>query len=256
MPVSAAWALIARHPDRPVVVAHRGASGEAPENTLAAYRLALTQGARAAETDVFLTADGHVVALHDRTLDRTTDGSGPVAEQDLSQVQALDAGTWFDPAFAGEPVPTLAALLDLTRDAATLCVEIKAGDGIVPAIAALVDERAMRGQVVIFSFDADAVGEAGVVLPEVPSLLLATRRGDPKAYDPGVVDQALLLSADALGFNHRSLTPELVDQAHGAGLPVFVYTVNAREDLDRVVSLGVDGVITDWPARVEGWIAP
>jgi len=254
MPESPAWALVRRHPDRPLVVAHRGASGQAPENTLAAYRLALAQGARAAETDVFLTADGHVVALHDRTLDRTTDGTGAVADHTLAQLRSLDAGSWFDPGFAGEGVPTLGELLDLTRDAAVLCVEIKAGDGIVAAIAEQLDARAMRDQVVIFSFDADAVGQAGVVLPDVPSLLLASRSGSPRIYDPGVIDQALLLAADALGFNHQALTQSLVDGAHAAGLAVFTYTVNKQADLMRVRELGVDGVITDWPERVADWL--
>jgi glycerophosphoryl diester phosphodiesterase len=254
MSANPSWELLQRHPLRPVVVGHRGASGEAPENTLASLRRALALGTRATETDVYLTLDGHVVAMHDRTVSRTTDGKGAIASLTLAQVQQLDAGSWFGPEFAGEPVPTLGELLDATRDRAVLCIEIKAGADIVPAIAAQLDHRAMRDQVVIFSFDPDAVGLAGVHLPEVPSLLLATRSGVPRTYDPAVIDQALLLNADALGFNHRSLTPELVDAAHGAGLPVFVYTVNERRDLDRVRALGVDGVISDWPSRVQGWL--
>lgn len=254
VPMTPAWTLLQRHGDRPVVVAHRGASGQAPENTLAAYERAVALGAVAAETDVFLTADRAIVALHDPTLDRTTSGAGPVAAQELAAIQALDAGSWFDPAFADQRVPTLGQVLDRTIGRLVLCVEIKAGDGIVSAVRDVLDQAGARDQVVIFSFDADAIGEAGVVLPDVPSLLLATRQGLPRAYDPGVIDQALLLGADGVGFNHGSLTAELVAAAHGAGLPVFVYTVNTAPELARVLALGVDGVITDWPDRVRGWL--
>lgn len=86
------------------------------------------------------------------------------------------------------------------------------------------------------------------------SLLLASRSGLPRTCDPTVIDQALLLAVEGLGFNHKALTAELVDASHAAGLPVFTYTINERADLDRVRALGVDGVITDWPARVEGWL--
>ncbi len=246
--------LLTRHADRPVVVAHRGASAVAPENTLVAYREALARGAEVAETDVFLTADGRVVAIHDETLDRTTDGTGLVSAHRLAELEGLDAGSWFDPAFAGEPVPTLDALLDLARDRLVLCIEIKAGEGIVSAIGELLDARDMRDQVVIFSFDPAAVAAASEGLPEVPSLLLASRTGVVPHYEPAVVDQARALGAEGLGFNHRHLTAEMVSRVHEAGLAVFVYTVNDAEVLRRVTSMGVDGVITDRPDEVDVWL--
>jgi glycerophosphoryl diester phosphodiesterase len=88
----------------------------------------------------------------------------------------------------------------------------------------------------------------------VQSLLLASRSGLPRTYDPTVIDRALVLAADGLGLHHKTLTAELVDPSHAAGLPVFTYTINERADLDRVRTLGVGGVITDWPARVESWL--
>ena len=111
--------------ERPRVIAHRGFSGVAPENTLAAFRRAIEIGADMIEVDVALTGDGHVVCLHDETLDRTTDGQGLLAAATFEEVRRLDAGSWFAPELAGEKVPTLAEVLDLARGRILVNVEIK-----------------------------------------------------------------------------------------------------------------------------------
>lgn len=249
-PPTPAWQIVARHPEVPAVVAHRGASEVAPENTLAAYREALARGALAAETDVHLSADGHVVVIHDATLRRTTGAEGAVAETEWEAIRALDAGSWFGDAFAGEPVPELGELLDLVRGRMVLCVEIKAGTGIVEAVRRHVDARGMRPEVIVFSFDARAVREAKATMPDVPAVFLARPAGEPPTYGTAAVDAARATGADAVGFAHRFLGAEAVDAAHAAGLPVFTWTVNAAEDLDRVRALGVDVVISDAPDRV------
>lgn len=249
-----ARALVARHPDGPWVVAHRGASAYAPENTLASYREALARGAVAAETDVHLSLDRHVVVMHDPTPARTTGAPGAIAELPWDALRGLDAGAWFDGAFAGEPVPELGELLDLTRGRLVLCIEIKAGDGIVEAVRERVDARGMRGDVVVFSFDAAAVTGAKAAMPDVPAVWLARRPGQGAPYAPAVVDEARALGVDAVGFDHRALSAEVVAAAHAAGLPVFTWTVNAEADARRVATMGVDVLIGDAPDRVAGWV--
>lgn len=253
-PTPPAWALAAHHHGAPLVVAHRGASAFAPENTLASYREALARGALAAETDVHLSADGRVVVMHDPTVERTTGVPGAVAEMTWDALRALDAGAWFGSAFAGEPVPELGEVLDLVRGRMVLCVEIKAGAGVVEAVRAEVDARAMRPDVVVFSFDPAAVAAAKAAMPDVPAVLLI-RRQDTPGVDDAVLAQARALRADAVGFDHRALTPSLVEVAHAAGLPVFSWVVNDAADLERVVAWGVDVVISDAPDRVAGWLA-
>jgi glycerophosphoryl diester phosphodiesterase len=250
-----AWEAIARHVDRPVVVAHRGGATHAPENTLAAYRAAIAGGATLAETDIHMSADGVPVVIHDPTTDRTTGVSGRVAERTWAELAPLDAGRWFAPEFAGESLPTLGALLDVTHDTLVLCIEIKEGVGLVEAVAREVDARGMRGQVIVFSFDPAALAGIRSAMPDVPTLLLASHTPTPPRYDrDAVLSTAAAVGAAAVGFSHKLVTAELVEAAHTAGLPVFTWTVNLPEDVARVRALGVDGIISDAPAEVAAWL--
>ena len=142
------------------VIAHRGFSGAAPENTLAAIELAIQAGAHMIEVDVAMTADGHVVCLHDETLDRTTSGSGLPSAFALDAIKRLDAGSWFSAKFAGEPVPTLAEVFAATKNRILVNVEIKpeaVERGAASAVAALVDEHGMEDRVVVSSFAPEAL---------------------------------------------------------------------------------------------------
>ena len=246
--------VAAMHPDRPVVVAHRGASGVAPENTAAAYREALAQGAIAAETDVFFTRDRQVIAIHDHTLDRTTSGAGPVEQTDWADVAGLDAGSWKDAAYAGEPVPRLEDLLAIHQGRSVLCIEIKRGAGIEWAIRDALRERRQTKQAIIFSFSPDKVAVSKLLMPKVPALFLVGPRGDSGALHEGMIDDALGVGADLLGLFHGAVDAEVVARAHAAGLPVFVWTVNDEADVRRAVEIGVDGIITDYPARTQAWV--
>lgn len=238
--------LVARHPDTPALVAHRGASAEAPENTLAAYRTAITRGFTAAETDVHLSRDGRVVVMHDPTIRRTTDRYGAIAELDWDVLRLADAGSWFGPAFAGERIPELEELLDLVRGKLVLCVEVKAGEGIAEAIRERVDARDMRASIVIFSFLPQQIAAAKAAMPDVPAVLLTSRTDST----PDAIDRALAVGADAVGFDHRVLAAELVEGAHTKGLPVFTWTVDEMADAARVRSLGVDAIISNQPDRI------
>ena len=249
-PASPAWQLLARHADTPVVVAHRGGAAHAPENTLAAYREAIASGALLAETDVHMSADGVPVVIHDPTTDRTTGTTGVVAERYWEELEGLDAGSWFSPAFAGERLPTLGDLLDLTHGKLVLCIEIKAGLGVVEAVTREVDARGMRGEVIVFSFDKSALLGIHAAMPDVPTLLLSASTGAPPRYEASTVTHAVEVGANTIGFSQRLVTPDLVRSAQAAGLPVFIWTVNKPEDVARIRLLGVDGIISDDPPGV------
>jgi glycerophosphoryl diester phosphodiesterase len=217
-----------RH-DPPLVIAHRGASGEAPENSLAAFRLATRSGADAAETDVRISKDGEVIVHHDPELGRTVKGEGPVAARTAHELAALG-------------IPTLAAVLDVVAPL-VLCIEIKGGEDVVRRVGPVVAGR----DVVFFAFDPEHVTQLRREIPDVPVLALYEA-----PYDASIVDTTKRLGAAAIGLDHRSTDPALVEAAHAAGLGVFVWTVNELADVRRAISLGVDGIITDWPAKVRG----
>ena len=245
--------VASRHPDRPVVIAHRGASADAPENTLSAYQEAIRQGSVAAETDVHLTSDQRVVVMHDKTLDRTTGGTGKVADTSLAAIAALDAGEWFSTEFAGEPVPTLQALVGAMRDKAVLCIEIKAaprdgGERIAERIAEILDASGGRDQAIIFSFYPQQIAASKAAMPDVPALFLVRPKRGEVPYSTGTITMARSIGADLIGIDHRRTTREFVAQAQMAGFPVFVYTVDAPKRIEAMLRAGVDGIITNAPA--------
>jgi len=239
---------------KPHVIAHRGFSGAAPENTLAAFRRAIAADAEMFELDVLLSSDGHVVVIHDDTLDRTTDGSGPVADKTLAELQALDAGSWFGPGFAGERIPTLEQSLRLAKGFILVNVEIKteavtdeARGGIVEKTLAIIEDINMEGDVVISSFDPRALTHARQLSPDIRTASLYNSRAH-EGLGPG----AVMAEVDSNGFNlsQKQVDASIIETCHGLGRPVAVYTVNEEQDMRRVIDLGVDAIFTDYPDRL------
>lgn len=233
---------------RPWIIAHRGASGEAPENTMAAFRLAVEQGADMVETDVHLTADGMLVAIHDATLDRTTSGRGFVKDYPLDQIRALDAGSWFSPEYAGERVPTLEELLEWASGRIPVCVEIKNGPIYYPEIEARVIEALRRhdmvDQAMVISFDHLAILRSKELCPELAGgVLFACRPVDPASL-------ALAARAEAALPHWSNLTADLVEGVHGRDLAVSSWAVDGEREARWVRSLGVDGIATNYPGRL------
>jgi glycerophosphoryl diester phosphodiesterase len=228
------------------LVGHRGAAGCAPENTMASFREGLAQGADIIELDVQLSADGHVVAFHDDQLDRTTDGRGPLAERTLAELEALDAGSWFDPRFAGETIPTLEEVLTWAKGRVPLFIELKIGalsdSALDAAVVELIVAHAMVDQVMVISFDHQALRRVKMCLPEMATGALYV----VPPHD--AVKLAREIGADAVMPLWRTVTPQDVALCHDAGLSVNAWGPDV--DYAALIASGVDCVNADHPARV------
>lgn len=233
----------------PAVIAHRGASAHAPENTLAAFELAASQGAEALEFDVKLTGDGHVIILHDQTVDRTTNGSGDLRRMPLAAVRELDAGVRFPEKYAGERIPLLSEVLEALGKKLFLNIELTNYatplDGLVPKVVELVAKFGLQERILFSSFFPRNLAQARKLLPGVPLGLLAW---------PGWMGwpaRAFAFRSNIYQAFHPCLadvTPALVSRVQAAGRRIHVWTVNAEADLKRMIGCGVDGIFTDDPA--------
>ncbi len=246
----------------PAIQGHRGASGLAPENTLAAFQKAIELGADGMEMDLQLTRDGAVVVIHDDTLDRTTNGHGRVTDLTLAEVRQADAGGKFGRAFCGERVPTLGEVIALVKagenDRVRLNLEIKFGEGrdgkpegIEAAILAILRQGGFLDRVSVQSFYHPSVAKLKGMEPRIPAGLLVGERQHP----PDPVALVRQYRADYYAPHHRSVTSGLVAALHQARIPVVVWTVNEAEEMTRLIAMGVgslpgDAIISDRPDRL------
>lgn len=225
---------------RTLGVGHRGASRYAPENTLAAFRRALEDQAPAVECDVRRTRDGHLVVIHDASVDRTTDGRGFVGSLTLDALRRLEAGRWFGPEWTGERIPLLDEVLELVRGRALIKVEIKnnprPADGIERQVVDAVRRHGMEDDSFVMSFDHRAVRAVRSTAPRVATgIIYAARLADPVAA-------ARAAEADALCVQWEYLDGDVVALARGAGLGIFTWTVDDETEFKRCLALGIDGV--------------
>jgi glycerophosphoryl diester phosphodiesterase len=242
----------AQHP-KPLVVAHRGSSSSAPENTLAAFARAVRDGADAFELDARLTSDRRVVVFHDMTLGRTAGGRGRVSGTSAAAIRSLSAGAWFSPGFAGERVPLLEEALDLAAGRTGVNIELKydsRGDDpgpLVRRVCGIVRESGWPGNILVSSFHHRALALQRSLAPEIDTGILV--------YPPGVpttsgVRTALRTGAGWLIYSGGNITKAFVSKAHRHGLRVMEYTVDGRARTARALRLGVDGMITNGPAEI------
>ena len=228
----------------PLVIAHRGASGTCPENTLVAFARAAALGAHMIELDVQLTRDGEVVVMHDWTLERTTDGAGAVCDRTLAEIRRLDAGAWFGPAFRGTRVPTLAEVLAAVGLPVNVELKPVGDDGLEACALAVVESASALARVVFSSFDAGALERLRACAAGATLAVL---------WDAGpvadAVGRARRVGARALHLRKDRTTPDALAAAAAAGLPVRAWTVNERGEMDRLVAAGVEGIFTDFPER-------
>lgn len=258
----------AAQPEHVAVIntAHRGAMGYAPENTLAAFRIGIEQGSDLIESDVQRTKDGVLILMHDTTLSRTTDveqvfpGRAPwrVGDFTYAEIQRLDAGSWFSEEYAGEPVPTMAQMIELVRPSrAGILMELKSPalyPGIEQQVAdefasypGYVRSAAAAGRLVVQSFDWQSMARYDAIQPTVPVGLL----GRPaEALLP-----ELSTWAEQINPSYTTYDKAYVDLVHSLGMEVHTYTVNRPADMHAVLDRGVDGVITNFPDVLQDVLA-
>lgn len=240
-------------PRIPAVIGHRGAAGHAPENTLAGIREAARLGAKWVEFDVRLSADGVPVLMHDDTLDRTTDESGPVDGRDVAELRALDAGRWFHDRFTGEAIPTLQETIALLAALGLGAnVEIKPSPGREAATGHAVGHllrEAWPGVLpppLVSSFAAPSLAAAREAAPDIARGLLI------RSVDGNWAESMRALGCATLHCGHRRLTRARVAEIRRAGYPLLAYTVNDRARAETLFDWGATAVITDRPDRMRG----
>lgn len=236
------------HLPYPTIFAHRGASAYAPENTLAAFELAVRQKADAIELDAKLSADGHVVVIHDQTVDRTTNGAGAVGAMSLSQLRQLDAGVCFDQRFKGEGIPTLDEVFGRIGQQIYINVELtnyaSLTDSLPQKVIELVEKHNLVGRVLFSSFNPLALLKVHRFMPGASIGLLTLGK------NMGTLARTLFgaaLSHQALHPHYHDVTPKLIARTHRRGRKVFAYTVNQAPEMQRLFQMGVDGIFTDDP---------
>lgn len=260
-------------PDGPINIAHRGASGHAPEHTFAAWDLARTMGADYLEQDLQMTSDGVLVVLHDETLDRTARGpvvdcTGSVREKTLEQLRRCEVGSWFNERFpdrarsefARERIPTLEEVFQRYGTAVRYYIETKQPEeapGMEEALLELMDRHGLTrgaeeaGQVLIQSFSPASLRKIHEMNPRLPLVqLLGSRDHEILPLLDGIREYAV-----GIGPGFRGVTPEVVAAAKARGLVIHPYTVNEPADMEALLTLGVDGMFTDHPDRLAAILA-
>jgi glycerophosphoryl diester phosphodiesterase len=235
----------------PWIVAHRGASGHAPENTFAAFQRAVELGSMFIETDLHLTRDARFVTIHDPNLERTTNGRGAVREHSLAELRQLDAGMWYDRQFMDERIPTLEEILDFARKRdVVFYLEIKYDSawGMHHALVSALQGSDTAARTIVLSFDPATLRELRKLDSAIMmGLLVEGAPGDP-------VKAALDVGARQICPRWDMVTPALVERAHRADLHVVAWTVNDVEKMRDAVAAEVDGIMTDLPDRLRAVI--
>ncbi|HEX5679440.1 MAG TPA: glycerophosphodiester phosphodiesterase family protein [Desulfobacterales bacterium] len=231
---------------RPLLIGHRGYPAKFPENTLASFEGAMQAGCDMIELDVTLTKDRKVVVIHDDTLDRTTTGKGPVRGHALAEIKALDAGSWFDARFASERVPELWEVTELTAGRCMLNIEIKESafeatyptDAIEHQVVRLVKTSGAMDRVIISSFD-KRILQRIAAMDAPPAIAYISDHGADKRF----LEMLFAMKAFSWHPLFKILTRDQVEMLHAAGLKVFPWTINTRAEAEKVLALGVDGLI-------------
>jgi glycerophosphoryl diester phosphodiesterase len=231
---------------RPLLIGHRGYPALCPENTLASFEGAMQAGCDMIELDVTLTRDRKVVVIHDDTLDRTTNGKGPVSGHALEEIKALDAGSWFDARFAEERVPELSEVIKLTAGRCMLNIEIKESafeaiypvDAIEHQVVKLVKTSGAMDRVIISSFD-KRILERIAAMDAPPAVAYISDHG----ADKSVLEMLLKMRSFSWHPRFTVLTRDQVDMLHAVGIKIFPWTINTRTEAEKVLALGVDGLI-------------
>lgn len=237
------------------IIAHRGASAYEPENTLRAVRRAWEMGADATEIDIYLTKDGKIAVLHDKTVDRTTSGTGEITNFTLAELKQLRI-RWNDQVLTEETIPSLEEVLAVVPPGKRIFIEIKTGPEIVPALTAILAATSLkREQLVIITFNEQTLQASKHALPDLQHYYLSNGKKETLAE---VLQKVRRAGADGINLSHEfPVTAEVVQQAQAAGYNTYVWTIREKQaDLvPELVNLGVVGLTTDYPDRCRTWAA-
>ena len=240
----------------PWIIAHRGFKKKYPENTLIAFQAAMDAGVPMVELDVTLSRDRKLVVIHDETLDRTTNGQGPVHEFTLEELKQLDAGSWFHSDYAEQRLPELAEVLDLVDCRVIINIEIKPhayepdhpADAIEKQVVRLAKEKKMQDSILISSFDSNILEQISL-MKNPPQIALISEN----PLERSTVENCKRLNMFSWHPDQQIVTFGQVKELHSAGIRVFPYNVDKPEDCARMIGLKVDGVITDDPISARRW---
>ncbi|QDU30038.1 Glycerophosphoryl diester phosphodiesterase [Anatilimnocola aggregata] len=237
---------------RVLIIAHRGASAHAPENTIPAFEAALKTKCDLIELDYYHSKDSVPVVFHDKVLDRTSNsvaklGIAKIGIGDLTakELQTLEAGQWFKPPFPGAKIPTLVEALDVIQNGGKTLIERKGGDA--ATVVKLLDEKQLRGNVVVQAFDWKYIAECHKLAPDLVLGCLGSEELSAKR-----IAAAKAAGATAIGWRHGDLNEAGIASVHAAGLKCWAYTVNDRRRAKYLIEAGIDGLITDDPANMQG----
>jgi glycerophosphoryl diester phosphodiesterase len=240
------------HGQKPIIVAHRGASYVAPENTAASTVLAFEKGADASEIDVYLSKDSRIMVIHDDTTKRTSGVDLKVAETDSATLRTLDVGSFRSKAYAGEKIPFFEEVIAVVPEGKMLVVEIKCGTEVVPYLKKAIEDSGKKDRIAIISFNLDVVLECKKMMPTIPLYWLVSTEKDEKTgqfppYDVELITRAAAEGLTGLNLCYAGLTEDFVKKTHKAGLEVFVWTVDDVETAKTMQAYGVDGITTNKP---------
>lgn len=255
------WFLVstplAQEASAQMIVAHRGASADAPENTLAAFREAWRQNADGIEGDFYLTRDNQVVCVHDKTTERTGGKSLSITQSSLAELQKLEYGAWKNEKFRGEPIPTLGEVIDHVPAGKKLVIELKMGPEIVPHVQRIIAAKSLVSeQILIISFDAKTVAKSKELMPHIKAHWLTSYKRKLGIVSP-TVDQIIRTikscGADGLGTkgDRKIVSAEFVERLREAGIQeLHVWTVDDPSDAKYFQSLGAIGITTNQPGKI------
>jgi len=242
-----------------LIIAHRGASGSAPENTLASFKKAMEMGTDAVELDVHLSSDGELIVIHDNTLDRTTTLKGNIKEHTLKEIKTADAGSWFGAEWKGEPVPTLDEVLNTVNGKVKVVIEIKDGSDVYPGIEQktieTIKRRGAEDWCILQSFSDVAVNkmlETKTTMP-VYKLVVGNVPGLP-LYNDGKMHWGSAYHYKTIaGINpqQKFACKRIVNKLHKRGQQIYVWTVNDEKVMKKLLRWGVDGIITNYPEKLK-----
>lgn len=241
---------------KPLVIGHRGNSGNAPANTMEAIRQAIDIGVDMIEIDIRLTKDRVPVLIHNDTVDETTDGKGLVSEMSFDQIRKLDAGSWKDIKYKGEKIPSLMEVLDYSKGKIYLSIDLK-DESAIPEMIKAIQSADMVDNVVIcgcVESQAKAIWQIdenlSVLLNTDPDLDRLAKMDDKSEFIKEYIRRACKERFPVLNVNYKFVTDELIYKAHLRGLSVWTWTVDKEEDITRLIEMGVDGMYSNYPERV------